>query len=688
MFRPALGYHSPQIYPRYPEISFSRFCEPSIPATGARILCRRSNLGVSTKMKTEQDQNRNDWAYLAQDDYVQPFQEQRNVAESHTPVYGYAQEQEHFPVGGFVPAGSLGSYSDSPGSYISPYSTHETQGTNLYSIDDVPEQEVGDFASPRPRKRKSRAPARPKMEQPQSKRALLRIKVARENNGEVSATDQPKGLVKFDGGVFYWWDPEDNVWLEAAYHDQYRDQFIEEDRVVGDYVDTPEAGKASNDVTSACSAFNQLQWRLTERSSWGNIVDADGNRVMYMLNKPLKQTYDPPERLWIHDGCVLLDGDNNPVRPWAGVPRCFSSKMEGGRIEALRRILPMTISDFRARMPRSVSTSAGIKPLSYPSTFGHRTSRFRDQYQCPAWISRVASEAYKKQVTDLLSEAEESTTTEGLQVLTRREVEERKSSTRNQYLDKANGRAISEDERRIRDRKTHQRLAQQAKASEQSQSMPATPGQTASSPYLPTPPSTSNKRRREDELDADQWEPAPKRGRRGATSLDPRLQSPLSRVDYRYVEPQTPLEQLRIQAALFYPRAHYYSLIGEHPPHTSNGTFADQYYQIVASFKQKWLLPGDVPWLADIGAWHGSFDDVPTPNLDDGVTWMILNPAGIAPVSEAEGSWASSADNDGPEVVQSSHDSGTVAEQDTEGNDDSLDQRSDNVDELRDLFEE
>lgn len=90
----------------------------------------------------------------------------------------------------------------------------------------------------------------------------------------------------------------------------------------------------------------------------------------------------------MHDGCVLLDGDNNPVRPWVGIPRCFSSMLEGARLEALRRILPMTIQDFRARMLRAVPTGAGIgagtKPLHYPSTFGHRSSRFRVKYQCPA----------------------------------------------------------------------------------------------------------------------------------------------------------------------------------------------------------------------------------------------------------------------------------------------------------------
>ena len=101
----------------------------------------------------------------------------------------------------------------------------------------------------------------------------------------------------------------DKEWLKAAYHDQYRDQFISEDRAVGTYVVAPDRGKGENDVTSACSAFNQLEWRLSDRDSWGNIVDADGNRVLYLLDRPVDQSYDEPERLWMHDGCILLDGD-------------------------------------------------------------------------------------------------------------------------------------------------------------------------------------------------------------------------------------------------------------------------------------------------------------------------------------------------------------------------------------------
>lgn len=411
------------------------------------------------------------------------------------------------------------------------------------------------------------------------------------------------------------------------------------------------------------------------------------------------------------------------VRPWADIPRCFSSKLEGGRMEALRRILPtLTVQDFRARMLREVPIRPGInaatKALSGPSTFGHRSSRFRTQYQAPAWLSRAASAVLKKQVTDLLPEAQDATSTEGLHILTKHEIAERKASTRGKFLYKANGRAISDQERQKRDRKLNQRLERQA-ASQPStprrlQSAPVTPWRSASpSPYLPTPPlSAGNKRSRDDVQvsgndDIDPSEPAAKRGRLGASPRDPRLQGGFpaaqlspegpsqqapeasnptsvfqtidwqyglldsnatgpgldledgsfvqpqdlaqseipdvaepspnsvastnasldennSQVDYRFVEPQDSFDQLSIQRALTYARAHYQALTGEIPPHTSEGSYIAQYVSILILLEEKWV--GRTPVLADVGPWLGSFNSVPTPDLPDTVRETLSHP--------------------------------------------------------------
>ena len=668
-------------------------------------------------MAADQDRNRNQWAQLTQDDYFQSVQQQIYSPE------GYAPVQEYGPVQGYAPAETQTSYSDYQGSTASPYDTHQTQTVNPYTVDDdddnIPEEEIRDFVSSQRQKRKSRIRAKPKEDQPISKRGAKRATIAKEHQGEVSSKDTPKGLVELRDGVLKWWDPEDHEWKTCAFHDTYRNQFLREDSAEGSYAEAPDRGKGASDVTSFCAAFNQEFWRLKDRNAWGNIVDADNNPVLYLLERPEYQSYDEPERLWMHDGCVLLDGDNNPVRPWAGVPRCFSSKIEGGRMEALRRIMPMSIQDFRARMLREVPTGAGhgaaTKPLSLPSTFGHRLSRFRAEYQCPSWLARAASAILKKQVTALLPEAEEATTTEGLQPLSRYEIEQRKLLTRGKFLYKANGRAISEQERMKRWKKQDQKLARQAfrqpKNLQQPQSMPATPWQSASpSPYLPTPPlSAGNKRHWENDgpelFDGDQSGYVAKKGRLSSaedpfqqpsnfysdstnfSTFDPQQGQPgLNAVglgsylgggnsvihqypdpsqmtsvpepyplqneatyteataftnalqiednfqlDYRFVVPRNSLEQLSIQAALSYPRKHYHALTGEYPPHTSDGTYGDQFVQLLLLLEQKWMGPGGVPLLADVGQWNGSFSIVPTPNLPDEVLEILLRPNVDAP---------------------------------------------------------
>ena len=317
---------------------------------------------------------------------------------------------------------------------------------------------------------------------------------------------------------------------------------------------------------------------------------------------------------------------------------------------------------------------------------------------------------------DLLPEAEKATTTEGLQTVSRYEIERRKSLTYGKYLYKAGRRALPDGERKKRDQKFREKLKRQAARTPQGpQSMPAipaTPWQSASpSPFLPMPPlRAGNKQRWDDDgwaaSHVDQVESAPKRGRIGTSSLNPRSQSysPASQtvpedllrqapqdydspstartlkpyqgqpgpdaaglgldvgkgvylnpqnlssppqqpeatitegfapteyfqndtfqIDYRFVDPQSPLEQLRVQAALFYPRAHYYALIGENPP-LLQGTYADQYCQLSVLLAQNWMVEDALPSLADVGPWIGSFDMVPAPNLPDEVLWTILNP--------------------------------------------------------------
>lgn len=156
-------------------------------------------------MSEEQNQNRNAWAQLSQGDFLPPTQHQTYVREGYPLVQGYAHVQ------GYAPAEAQTDYSDYQNGTASHSSTHQNQGVNAYRADDddIPKEEIHEFVSLQQQKRKPRSQAKPKADQPQSKRSERRARIAAENHGEVSATDKPKGLAEWREGVFQWWDPED-----------------------------------------------------------------------------------------------------------------------------------------------------------------------------------------------------------------------------------------------------------------------------------------------------------------------------------------------------------------------------------------------------------------------------------------------------------------------------------------------
>lgn len=202
------------------------------------------------------------------------------------------------------------------------------------------------------------------------------------------------------------------------------------------------------------------------------------------------------------------------------------------------------------------------------------------------------------------------------------------------------------------------------------------PGTVSPSPYHPIHPLEVNDKRHREENGSDlsQSIPPAKRVRLGASPLDPRTQGQLpapqtvaedpfqqvlefpmqqpeaenteeptftspvdDSVDYRFVEPQNLHEQLSIQAALFYPRAHYYALLGENPPRTSEGSYSAQYMQLLTELEQNWVEPDRVPPLADVGIWKYSFNLVPTPDLPDWVLEHMIYPTAGAADARTQG---------------------------------------------------
>ena len=149
-------------------------------------------------MSEEQDRNRYEWAQLFQADYFQALQ-QAPVQQGDVPEW-YVPAQDYAPFQGYAPVEAQNGYSDYRNSTASSFETHHNQEVNVHSVndDDIPEEEIRDFVSKRRQKRKS------KKEQPLSKRAQRRREIAEKHQGEVSASNSPKGLVELREGVLHW----------------------------------------------------------------------------------------------------------------------------------------------------------------------------------------------------------------------------------------------------------------------------------------------------------------------------------------------------------------------------------------------------------------------------------------------------------------------------------------------------
>ena len=242
----------------------------------------------------------------------------------------------------------------------------------------------------RRKRRANRTSEARKTDRTDSERALRRARIV-EIHGSVGAKDKPKGRIQIRNGGIEWYDEELEIWRPAAMLDSFRRHFIDEDSTRGMYDEPPDRGQHADDRTSFCSALGQNHWNFVAKRAWHNILDHEGNKVLYLIEKPERKNEPPePGRLWIHDGLVMLDPDDCPIRDFPDVPRCFSSKMEGARIEALRRIYGMNIPDIRARMPRTIETKSGTEPLFGLTSINQRLCRFRERNECPACKSPLA----------------------------------------------------------------------------------------------------------------------------------------------------------------------------------------------------------------------------------------------------------------------------------------------------------
>ncbi len=89
------------------------------------------------------------------------------------------------------------------------------------------------------------------------------------------------------------------------------------------------------------AAFDETSHMEVQRPWSGDhlegIVDPAGKKVMFDVERPkLPRPADPGN--WIHDGNVLLDHNNHPVKAWTDLNKTLSTELEDWRLEAIRRL--------------------------------------------------------------------------------------------------------------------------------------------------------------------------------------------------------------------------------------------------------------------------------------------------------------------------------------------------------------
>ena len=208
-----------------------------------------------------------------------------------------------------------------------------------------------------------------------------------------------------------WYDNRDQTYYPCVYHDDIREDLIRiATNMYPEYNIPPAKGSDPLDITSNCSALGQNTWSVATDEDRAKIQDADGVSVMLLSEKPQRREPVLPP-VWGHRGLVVLDQESHPILNWPQLPHTLSSKLEGWRIEALRRTIPgLEIAHLRARMPRTVNPSKDkMKPVYGLSTLRHRASRFRDEHQLGAWDERQGSVEKKKRFSESQSTSRVST---------------------------------------------------------------------------------------------------------------------------------------------------------------------------------------------------------------------------------------------------------------------------------------
>ncbi|KAL8728634.1 MAG: hypothetical protein Q9181_005284 [Wetmoreana brouardii] len=259
---------------------------------------------------------------------------------------------------------------------------------------------------------------------------------------EYGADLKAKGNVaKIDGAIYVRYREE---FQPAVYHADLRAEMIAQnppDR----YLHPPARGVDDLDLTSF--------W--PSHATWGFQNRDDRPDILFeFLPTERRAVRDPG--VMRHNGRIVIDQDGHPIRDWS-VPACLSSEVEPGRLEAMYRESGNKISkqDFRARMPPLVPDgNGGHKAVVTLTAIGMRRIRFRDLAGLFATDPRQGSKARKKALIqcyppETLAEVLMRNSTRCFRDLTMAEIAYVDTTNRGANPEKAGGRALSKDQRKL-----------------------------------------------------------------------------------------------------------------------------------------------------------------------------------------------------------------------------------------------
>ena len=517
---------------------------------------------------------------------------------------------------------------------------HYDNSASNYTVDDSFSEDSGILKlkalQKRPRgrqmgvvKRRKQAAFERQVNAPPSKASIKRAELIALHGAHMIASDEElKGMTRpRAGGYLEWKEPGTGEWLAAAPHDWFRQDFINIANTDEPYRQPPEQGLHPLDLTSNCSFLDQNTWTF-DRQGWDDIKDSEGNKVMFFEKAPARFHEFPQGKYLRYKELIMLDPDDRPVLDWACIPLVFSSKLEGGRMEALKRVFPwLKNADFRARMPRKIQTVAGaLEPLPKYSTFGQRMSRFRDRSGCGSWTERAGTvEKSMRKIRHLTKDAKD-TLTDGpsSESVIYDSSHMMKGETAMAHENSSTGGILE------RKQTTTDLGVSTSQNQQYDYSLPLFPMNSHLAEQT-TP--TTVRVWQHDESVYPQFDVATPLEdvpiHKASADSSPAMQSHLT--DFRFEKPQTIADKANIKAVLRVTRAEFRSRHGFEAPDTpKDETYHAQYQILQQKHAHLWIIDDSPPLLIGIGPWFGSFDSWPTPHLSQEQLQRLLSASNVS----------------------------------------------------------